>query len=214
MHPLVIDLTGKRFGLWTVIERASSAPKGQARWLCRCECGAGRIIGSQCLRRGKSRSCGCGKARHIRERLSTHGLTRSPEYFAWRNMINRCENPKVKEFKWYGGRGIRICRRWRRGEEGSGGFECFLADVGLRPSPEHSLDRLDNDSGYEPGNVRWASGEDQQNNRRNNRRVVYRGQTMALRAAVRLAGDVVAFRLADGRVRRGWPVDEAVETPV
>lgn len=88
-------------------------------------------------------------------------MKRTPEYLAWRNMRTRCFNPRIQQWADYGGRGITVCERWLT-------FENFYADMGLRPSPRHSLDRLDNDGNYEPGNVRWATREEQQQNRSDN----------------------------------------------
>jgi hypothetical protein len=99
---------------------------------------------------------------------------RTPEYTAWVNMISRCENPKLKHFAIYGGRGIRVCERWRDS------YENFLADMGRRPSSGHSLDRIDGDGNYEPGNCRWATYTEQQRNRGNNVRVTIGGESMTL----------------------------------
>lgn len=88
-----------------------------------------------------------------------HGRSRMPEYFAWKNVIYRCTNPSSSVYKYYGGRGIAVCDRWKD-------FDNFLADVGPRPSVKHSIDRIDNDGNYEPGNVRWATKKVQMNNKR------------------------------------------------
>ena len=136
-----------------------------------------------------------------------HGMYGTREYQAWRDMLNRCRRARTKEYPWYGGRGISVCDRWLR-------FENFLADVGHKPSPEHELDRIDNDGHYEPGNVRWTTRAVQINNRRNTRFVVYRGDRLPLTEAVRRGGDVIHYESAAIRIFRcGWPVDLAVETP-
>jgi len=154
-----IDLTGQTFGRWTVLEF-----KGQAKWLCRCSCGTEKVVGGSSLRRGNSTSCGCFQREDVSRRTRTHGHKAggkyTPEYIAWANIIARCENPKHKAYPNYGGRGITICGRWRES------FESFLADVGPRPSDDNSLDRIDNDGHYEPGNVRWATISEQAKNRR------------------------------------------------
>jgi hypothetical protein len=129
------------------------------------------------------------------------------EYAIWRGIIARCENQNVKAFAIYGGRGVKICDAWRRD------FSAFLEHVGLRPTPKHSIDRIDYDGNYEPGNVRWARPEVQANNRRNTRFVVYRGTRMALANAVRAAGSVVHIECAWIRIKTGWPVEKALETP-
>jgi hypothetical protein len=138
-------------------------------------------------------------------RLGAPSLNKVPEYLTWIRMRNRCRDEKRTR---YAGRGIKVCARW------DASFEDFLADMGLRPSPRHSLDRYpDNDGNYEPGNCRWAKPVRQANNRSSNHVVTYRGEEMSLRDAIRSAGDVVGKATAWRRLLRGWSVDKAVETP-
>ncbi len=155
----VINLVGQRFGKLTVVRRVCNDDSGGSRWLCHCDCGVEREIASHNLRTGHTASCGCAHARHGETR---HGGWQSAEYTAWHNMITRSTNAKLPQWKDYGGRGITVCERWL----GEHGFENFLADVGRKPSPELTLDRIDNDGNYEPGNVRWTTHHDQQMNRR------------------------------------------------
>lgn len=124
-------------------------------------------------------------------------------------MIARCEAKAGSGYRYYGARGIKICDRWRNS------FEAFLADMGPKPSPKHSIDRIDNDGPYTPKNCRWATAQEQANNRQNNHIVIYRGRTITLSNAMRAAGvDVAANRLTVyKRLKRGWPVERAVETP-
>ena len=129
-----------------------------------------------------------------------------PEYGIWNGMLNRCRNPNVKCFPLYGGRGIKVCEEWKK-------FENFYRDMGSRPSPKHSLDRIDGNGNYEPGNVRWATTIEQANNRRHTRFVIYRGKRMALNNAVRLAGSVIHYESAWIRITSGWSVEHAIETP-
>ena len=174
MH--AIDLLGQKFHRWTVLARAPNIPQGQAQWLCRCECGTERVLKSILIRRGISHSCGCWRRDNNIAVWTKHGHNkvgaRSPTYETWASMIARCTNPKNKRFSDYGGRGIRVCKRWRR-------FEPFLADLGEKP-PGHSIERIDNAKGYSPANCRWATFREQNHNRRNNHWITLRGETLCI----------------------------------
>lgn len=139
--------------------------------------------------------------------MKTATLSKMPEHAIWRGILKRCSNPNVISFPNYGGRGIAVCERWRS-------FENFLADMGPRPTPSHSVERLDVERDYEPGNCVWGTVLEQANNKRNTRKVVYRGKEMALCNAVRAAGDVIHREAAWVRIREcGWSVEDALETP-
>lgn len=160
------DLMGQRFGRFTVIELSPNRYNGQFYWLCRCDCGVEKHVGSYKLRRGISKSCGCW-----RDELTssgainrTHGQTRTPEWRAWFNMKRRCRDVKGRDHKYYKAQGVTVAPEWLED------FPAFLAHVGPRPSTHHSLDRFPNPWGnYEPGNVRWATRTEQQQNRRLNK---------------------------------------------
>lgn len=162
MGGIAKDLTGQRFAMLVVSEFAGAVVTTRSfrRWLCRCDCGSEVVVRAQSLLSGNTKSCGCqhaqGKVVHGHARAKHH----EPEYAIWTAMKNRCGNPSDKAWKNYGGRGIRVCERWRNS------YLAFISDVGRRPSPELSIDRINNDGNYEPGNVRWATREQQQANKR------------------------------------------------
>ena len=159
-----INLVGQRFGRLTVITRAASKKRWKTSWECRCECGAFVTVSAMQLRQGETRSCGCLNRDAAAERQRTHGLSETPEYRVWGYIYTRCYNKSRADWPRYGGRGIMMCDRWRLGENGASGFECFLADMGKRPSPKHSIDRINNDGDYEPMNCRWATRSEQMRN--------------------------------------------------
>lgn len=142
---------GQRFKRLVVERREGTNTHGEAMWLCRCDCGKTTSASTHNLRRGSSKSCGCLR--------KPHGLADSSTWKTWKAMRQRCSNPRSREFVRYGARGIKVCERWQS-------FANFLADMGERPSETHSLDRIDNDGNYEPGNCRWATVKEQSENKR------------------------------------------------
>lgn len=158
----IIDLTGQKFGRWTVISASGEKAKvnRSAKWLCRCECGNERNINGSSLRSGRSSSCGCFHNEKVKESFTKHGKYKTPEYEVWRAMKQRCLNPSQPYYPYYGGRGITICKRWLDS------FENFIADMGPRPTSKHSIDRKNNNLGYSPDNCRWATASQQNANKR------------------------------------------------
>jgi hypothetical protein len=202
--PSLIDLTGQRFTRWTVLRQAASSDSGQgAKWLCRCECGTERLVLSISLRSGSSTSCGCLKVEKQTRRLFRHGFTGTRIHRIWLQMLQRCLNPNHRAYRYYGGRGITICERWKV-------FENFLADMGEAPAGL-SLDRFPNRNGnYEPGNVRWATHTEQMDNTSRNRHYFYKGQRYCISALARFAG-IPERTLYHRLVKMQMPVEQAIQ---
>lgn len=160
MRPIQIK-PGDKFDRWTIVEEVASrriARRPRRHFRCRCECGREKAVSIDSLRQSSSRSCGC-----IRKLTnSRHGMHGSREYSIWAQMLYRCSPTPTPQRGWrnYGGRGISVCKEWRAS------FQAFYGDMGPSPSPKHTLDRIDNDGNYEPGNVRWATYQQQRANKR------------------------------------------------
>lgn len=204
-------MIGKRFGKLVVVERRGTGKRRAAVWLCKCDCGQERLLETGPLNAGRVRSCGCLKNEMSAKRLRgntlalTHGKNRTSEYRAWQGMVDRCEYPQTSSYPHYGGRGIAICAEWRRS------FEAFFRDVGPRPTPQHSIDRIDVNGNYEPGNVRWATATDQQRNKRNNRVLEHAGQKMCVSAWADEVG--LGAQTIRNRLDAGWTVERALSEP-
>lgn len=165
MHDF-LDLTGQTFGRLTV-ERYAGRIQHRPTWQCMCSCGTRTLVRSTDLITGHKKSCGCLYRDHTRDMGKAnirHGHAMrghlTPEYRTWQGIIKRCENPTEISYRYYGAKGVRVCRRWRRS------FEAFFADMGKRPSVTHSIHRLRNDRGYCPSNCVWATRWDQARHKR------------------------------------------------
>jgi len=207
MATTLIDLTGKTFGLWNVIERGPNTKQGKPRWWCQCACDTLRLVSTSHLTRKctPSRDCGCTRTKLGRP-IEFHGSTHTPEYVIWVDMIERCINPKQKSYSRYGGRGITVCSEWSKS------FLAFFADMGKRPSPKHMLDRLDNSLGYCKENCRWTTPDIQYRNRRSNRWLTLHGRTQCLIDWSRDTG--IERRTIQRRIDLlGWSMERALTTP-
>lgn len=203
MGVAVLMAAGRRFGRLVVLQRHGKNKFRQITWECLCDCGNTSVVVGSSLRSGNTTSCGCyGKSvskKHGRSRDST------PEYRVWACMLSRCRNANDKGYHNYGGRGIRVCERWLS-------FGDFLADMGERPSPKHSLDRHpDNNGNYEPGNCRWATKKQQDTNRRTTRLVTFEGETLCIKDWAKKFS--IGYDVLLNRFNLGWSPDAAFFTP-
>jgi hypothetical protein len=203
-----LNIAGQRFGKLVAIERIGRDPLGAAVWSAMCDCGNLTSGAARNIRAGKKKSCGCLSS-SIKERATTHGASVKgsrlrPTYQSWLNMRMRCLQPTHQAYSRYAGRGIGICERWAS-------FENFLEDMGERPSPKHSIERIDNDGHYEPGNCRWATIVDQARNRRSNVHITYCGETLTLSQWSERTG--LAISLISRRLQAGLEPDEILTKP-
>lgn len=193
------NLEGRIFGKLIVVEYEGKASDGLTLWYCRCNaCGNYKAIRGNHLLSGKAKTCGCASI--------THGLTRGGkpyEYKSWVQIKGRCLNPNNAAYKDYGGRGITMCQRWQDS------FVDFLADMGKRPY-KTSIERMDNNKGYEPGNCRWATAREQANNRRSSVLIHAMGKTQTLTQwSVEL--DINVGTLWARINKWKWPIEKALQ---
>lgn len=179
--PALKDLTNARFGRLTVIRidapHRTDGGRRIIQWLCRCECGRTTVVAGNRLRSGETKSCGC-LVKEGGAHLRTHGLSKRPVYRVWTAMINRCYRASATAYPYYGGRGIKVCQRWRHS------FEAFYADMGERPDG-CSIERRDGNGNYSPENCHWATRIEQANNKRSNVRVEINGERLTIMEAAR-----------------------------
>lgn len=190
------QLTVREFSHW----RETKAKFRHAIFECECTCGEVCEASIYNLRSGNTISCGCFR----RELMTKHGMHGSQEYHIWEGIIQRGTGKGAK--KYYADRGITVCDAWR----GEGGFQAFFEHIGPRPSQKHSVDRIDNDRGYEPGNVRWATNKEQSRNKSWNRIVTVKGESMCLAEACERFG--VEYGTAFYRLKRGWSAERTFGT--
>lgn len=207
--PKALDLAGQKFGRLTVIKRVSTPvhwkTKKRTHWLCKCDCGKETTVLGTSLHRGITISCGC----FHRENHTIHGHSvnykPSPTYYSWECMKARCNNQTNDNYKYYGGKGIRVCERWAE-------FKNFLADMGERPSKKYTIERLDSNKGYEPENCIWADSFVQNNHKTSNYLITFDNQILSISQWARKLG--TSSQTIRGRLKLGWDIERALTTPL
>lgn len=197
------NLVGKQFGKLAVVAFIGRDSRRHANWMCRCDCGKTTNVKGYNLKSGGTRSCGC---------TAVHGGRNTISYNSWVSMKKRCYDERHHSWHNYGGRGVGVCERWLRGDGTITGFECFLADMGKRPDKTYSIDRIDTDGDYTPTNCKWSTAKQQARNMRKNHKIIYKGEEMTVSEAASRFSDLSPSAIS-GRISRGWPIEQAVDTP-
>lgn len=190
----LLDLTGRKFGKLTVTSRATNI-KMKVSWNCICDCGKSKILRANDLLTGHTTACGCNHGKGI----ITHGESHSKEYMAWNSLFPRCYKKTHKAYKFYGARGITVCERW-------GSFSNFLQDMGRAPTKMHSIDRIISRGNYEPGNCRWATWEEQGNNKINSVMITHNGIKKSKTQWARHLG--ISYDMLHLRMKKGMSIPE------
>lgn len=198
-----VNRVGSRYRRLVVLEQVTRhAP---IKWKCRCDCGKIIVAIGKSLAQGSADSCGCLRAERLSKSKTKHGACGTGTYRVWMHMRQRCENPTDNGFPDYGGRGIRVCERWRKS------FSSFFEDMGEKPTGK-SINRINNDGNYEPSNCKWATESEQANNRRGNRVLEFKGKRLTVSQwSMELGLSQKALR---SRVQMGWPVERILSEPV
>lgn len=193
------DLTGQRFGRLTVLEYAGVAKNRNAKWKCKCDCGEVCVVSSSSLLTGHTQSCGCLHKERTSESHATHGMSRTHIFENWQDIRRRCFDPRRKAYKNYGGRGITVCNEWRNDFQA---FFDYVSKLDHFGEGGYSIDRINNNGNYEPGNVRWATDTEQARNKRNTIFVEYNGEKIAVTEAAERSGvkaGTIRFRWRSGK---------------
>lgn len=194
------DLIGARFGRLLVLSFVDRNKRGQSRLAAMCDCGSEVLVKATNLRTGNTKSCGCLRTEMKAERKFVHGQSHDPTYKTWVSMLQRCINPRVPAYERYGGRGISVCAAW-------GSFTGFLADMGDRPAGT-TIDRIDVNGNYEPGNCRWADAKTQQRNKTTTKRHHFNGVTATIGELCEMFGGNA--KTAASRLSRGASIELAM----
>lgn len=211
--PAALNLAGQRFSKLHVLKRDKKNKWGAWMWVCQCDCGEFLSILGNSLISGNTTKCSKCAHADLAALNTKHGNARrkasTPEYNALRALIQRCTNPNNPEYKNYGARGIKVSARYLYGESNKTNIECLLEDIGKRPTSKHSLDRIDNNFGYEPGNIRWALIYVQSRNKRNNVFIIYNGTQVIASDTIKMLG------LSQSKIRSwrqlGYSLQEAFD---
>ena len=204
------DLTGQKINKLTIIKRVANSKWNETRWLCNCECGNQTILTYGKIAYGRTKSCGC----YLKEATSNlnkkHGLRNHRLYNILANMKQRCYNENSKAYKNYGGRGIKICDEWLAKEDGFMNFYNWAINNGY--NGDLSIDRIDNDGNYEPQNCRWVNNSIQSNNRRNNHKLTFNGDTLNISEWAEKYNLTISAIIH--RLDRGWSIEKTLTTPL
>ncbi len=212
---IATDFVPETFGRLTTIGprfmlgRPTDPTRHDAYQVCQCDCGNTTVCQSRSLAAGDTRSCGCLQLEGTTKRLTKHGDYNSPEYKSWRGAKNRYTNEKDRQYFRYGGRGIKMCDRWR---DPVNGYVNFLGDMGRRPYPEYTLDRIDVNGNYCPENCRWATVTEQNRNMRTNVNITYKGKTQCISAWAEEYG--LPYPVLLYRIKKNWNIERALYRPV
>lgn len=198
-----VNISGQKFGMLYAIKLDSRDRHNRERWLFKCDCGKEKVIEKSSVKTGHTKSCGCWQIENNKVIGITHNKSKTREFKIWLGIKKRCLNKKHSTYKNYGGRGIKICDRWKDS------FENFLADIGSAPSELYSIDRIDNNGNYEPSNCKWVTRKEQNNNTRRNRIFSYEGNNYTLS---NLCDKLeLKYKLIYDRVTKlKWKIEEAI----
>lgn len=200
----IIDISGSRFGLWTVLKFSGQTANKAGLFLCRCDCGVERVVASGRLRNGSSTNCGCHARQSLGDRVRTHGMHQHRLYKTWVAMRDRCRRTTHTAYPRYGGRGIYVCEQWMS-------FPQFVEDVGSGWDEGLTLDRIDNDGPYSPENCKWSSRKSQSRNRSNTKHLTFGLEMLPVSVWAERIG--VSPNTIYLRLRKGWTIEQAVTIP-
>ncbi|EKQ70400.1 hypothetical protein OsccyDRAFT_0687 [Leptolyngbyaceae cyanobacterium JSC-12] len=206
--PKLDNLSGQRFGRLVAVSREGTNKSGRPLWRCICDCGNEKLTAAKELKNGKTKSCGCYRAEILATHNISHGQTRGKKsrmYKCWLDMKARCTNPNNKFYKDYGGRGIKVCERWLNS------FENFKEDMGEMPD-NLTIERIDFNKDYEPGNCKWATYTEQARNTSRNRLITYKGETKCLAEWAETLG--MTYQTLNTRINKHkWDIERAFTQP-